>query len=103
MGAVAKPPHFCLVSEFCEMGNLVRLLRGKDAVDPSVLTPQLMARIARDIAAGLLHLHSEGIIHRDIAARNIMVCSTITLLFHAITLILLCKDGRKLFCVCGVS
>lgn len=30
-------------------------------------------RMARDTASGLLHLHKEHIVHRDIAARNVLV------------------------------
>jgi serine/threonine protein kinase len=33
----------------------------------------VFVRIARDAAAGLLHLHREKVIHRDVAARNILV------------------------------
>ena len=32
-----------------------------------------MKQIAVDAAAGIVHLHKQGIIHRDIAARNIFL------------------------------
>jgi len=34
-----------------------------------------LIKMARDIATGILHLHKEGVIHRDIAARNVLVGS----------------------------
>ena len=33
----------------------------------------VIVQIAVDAAAGILHLHKQGIIHRDIAARNIFL------------------------------
>ena len=32
------------------------------------ITPEIALKLVRNIAAGMLHLHSEGIIHRDLAA-----------------------------------
>ena len=29
--------------------------------------------MARGAAAGIMHLHEEGLVHRDIAARNLLV------------------------------
>jgi len=61
---------FCIVSEFCTKGSLEQLLRGKNR---TVLPLRTLVRMARDAAAGILHLHCESVIHRDIAARNVMV------------------------------
>jgi serine/threonine protein kinase len=33
----------------------------------------VIVRILRDAASGILHIHLEGLLHRDIAARNILV------------------------------
>ena len=35
--------------------------------------------MAKEASCGLLHLHSEGIIHRDIATRNMLVSSDLTI------------------------
>src|SRR3989338_8182195 len=43
------------------------------------MTPSsLLLRMLRDAAAGILHLHEEGVIHRDIAARNFLLASDFT-------------------------
>ncbi|ELR14267.1 protein kinase domain containing protein [Acanthamoeba castellanii str. Neff] len=71
IGACSQAPNFCMVSEFCDQGSLESVLRGKNAVADIPL--KTIVRIIRDAAAGIYHLHCEGVIHRDIAARNIMI------------------------------
>ncbi|KAL6071653.1 non-specific protein-tyrosine kinase [Balamuthia mandrillaris] len=59
----------CIVTEFMQMGNLLSYLRTHaDDIEPSQ-----MIQWAIDIAAGLRHLHKEGITHRDLAARNLLL------------------------------
>ncbi|KAL6071656.1 Serine/threonine-protein kinase svkA [Balamuthia mandrillaris] len=59
----------CIVTEFMQMGNLLSYLREHpDSIDSSQ-----MIQWAIDIAAGLRHLHQEGITHRDLAARNLLL------------------------------
>eukprot|EP01087_Luapelamoeba_hula_P007298 TRINITY_DN1783_c0_g1_i1.p1 TRINITY_DN1783_c0_g1~~TRINITY_DN1783_c0_g1_i1.p1 ORF type:complete len:963 (-),score=170.19 TRINITY_DN1783_c0_g1_i1:25-2913(-) len=70
VGVSCSEGQLCIVSEYCQYGSLQSLLRGAKAVD---LPPKTIASIARDAAAGILHLHCEGVIHRDIAARNVMI------------------------------
>jgi len=65
----------CIVTEFCEGGSLASKLMGESAVDMDEPT---LTKIARGIAAGMLHLSSEGIVHRDLAARNILLTSSHT-------------------------
>lgn len=69
VGACLGP--FCLVSAFCANGSLEDLLQ-KDH-DLRLLSNRTLVRMAMDIGAGILHLHREGVIHRDIAARNVLV------------------------------
>jgi hypothetical protein len=59
-----------LVMEHCQMGSLQRL-RKKDKL--AVLSDQY--RIMLSVARALAHLHSFKIVHRDVAARNILVRS----------------------------
>lgn len=73
VGAITRPSeHFngvALVTEYCSRGSLFELLvKGRARVPPA-----LLVRMARDAAAGIRHLHRERIIHRDIAARNVLV------------------------------
>eukprot|EP01114_Cavostelium_apophysatum_P013188 TRINITY_DN3132_c0_g1_i5.p1 TRINITY_DN3132_c0_g1~~TRINITY_DN3132_c0_g1_i5.p1 ORF type:complete len:1448 (-),score=345.98 TRINITY_DN3132_c0_g1_i5:8-4351(-) len=57
-----------IVTEFCANGSLYDLLHGEKK-----LSEETIFGFVRGIAAGMLHLHSEGIIHRDLACRNILL------------------------------
>ncbi|KAF8060546.1 RPL6 [Scenedesmus sp. PABB004] len=65
-----------LVMELCDQGTLrdaldrKLLLRGSGA---AMLQPALVLSLAHDVAAALLHLHSEGVVHGDLKAGNVML------------------------------
>jgi serine/threonine protein kinase len=59
------------VVEFCANGALIDALYG-DA-PPRAWTVEQQLRVARDAACGIAHLHRLGIVHRDIAARNVLL------------------------------
>jgi len=67
--------------EYVDGYNLYKLIHGQ--VDAK-LTWGLVRQIALEIAAGIEHLHSKKIIHRDIKSLNILVCW----LCHFVALIL---------------
>eukprot|EP01119_Soliformovum_irregulare_P025030 TRINITY_DN9140_c1_g1_i1.p1 TRINITY_DN9140_c1_g1~~TRINITY_DN9140_c1_g1_i1.p1 ORF type:complete len:808 (-),score=157.86 TRINITY_DN9140_c1_g1_i1:51-2474(-) len=57
----------CIVTEFLENGSL-------DSLWKRMETPwKMKLQMIRDIAAGMLHLSLEKIIHKDLAARNILI------------------------------
>jgi hypothetical protein len=58
------------VVEFCAQGALVDALYGEKARD---LSPDELLQIAYDAACGVMHLHANKIVHRDIAARNVLL------------------------------
>lgn len=66
-GAVMTPPNFCLVSEFLPNGSLEDILIKRP---PRPFSDRELVRMAMEAAAGVLHLHRENIIHRDIACRK---------------------------------
>jgi serine/threonine protein kinase len=66
---VCKEPQFAIVLEYMEHGSLEKLVFNHEIK----LEYDLLVGIARDVAAGIYHLHSEKIIHRDIACRNILL------------------------------
>jgi hypothetical protein len=58
------------VVEFCAQGSLVDALYGEKARE---LSPDDLLQIAYDAACGVMHLHECKIVHRDIAARNVLL------------------------------
>jgi len=69
LGVCATPGQpLCIATEYLPGGAVDRLLySGRD------LSFSLRMQWAMDAATGVLHLHAERIIHRDIAARNLLV------------------------------
>jgi len=67
-GICTKFPHYCIITEFMERG-CVRdaLMKHKDIPWKTIVS------MAVDAAAGILHLHCERIVHRDLALRNLLV------------------------------
>ncbi|KAL6049657.1 kinase 6 [Balamuthia mandrillaris] len=59
----------CIVTEFIEGGALDHFLR----VNSFRLEVRNLVEMAKQVAAGMDHLHSHHIIHRDLAARNLLV------------------------------
>ena len=69
---ICKVP-FSIVLAFAEHGSLdVALYTGKESQRRDFSDEQLL-RFSREILLGLLHLHRERVIHRDIAARNVLL------------------------------
>jgi len=58
----------CIVTEFLENGSLDKYL--ESSVD---ITLEQSITWFREIAAGMYHLHTEKIVHKDLAARNILL------------------------------
>ncbi|KAI8470186.1 MAG: hypothetical protein J3K34DRAFT_521543 [Monoraphidium minutum] len=63
-----------LVMEYCNEGSL------RDALDcgllftpGSFLPPPSVLALAHDVASAMLHLHSEGIVHGDLKAHNVLL------------------------------
>eukprot|EP01119_Soliformovum_irregulare_P018057 TRINITY_DN5472_c0_g1_i2.p1 TRINITY_DN5472_c0_g1~~TRINITY_DN5472_c0_g1_i2.p1 ORF type:complete len:1076 (+),score=303.21 TRINITY_DN5472_c0_g1_i2:3249-6476(+) len=65
--APEKP--ICIITEYLSEGSLSELISaGKINIDA-----KLALNIAKDVAAGMAHLHEEKILHCDLAARNLLV------------------------------
>eukprot|EP01117_Protostelium_nocturnum_P000457 TRINITY_DN1052_c0_g1_i1.p1 TRINITY_DN1052_c0_g1~~TRINITY_DN1052_c0_g1_i1.p1 ORF type:complete len:1229 (+),score=344.14 TRINITY_DN1052_c0_g1_i1:112-3798(+) len=66
--AVTFPPEpLSMITELCEGGSLYQYLR-ENQVDL-----EQKKKFISGIALGMLHLHSEKIVHRDLAVRNILL------------------------------
>ncbi|XP_054615510.1 serine/threonine-protein kinase LMTK1 isoform X2 [Dunckerocampus dactyliophorus] len=66
---------YLLVMEFCPLGDLKSYLRGCRVTDSEPPDPLILQRMACDIASGLLHLHKNNFIHSDLALRNCLLTS----------------------------
>ncbi|ETO06916.1 hypothetical protein RFI_30477 [Reticulomyxa filosa] len=63
---------FCLVMEYMEGGSVQEYLR-HDKPQSIQISPLQRIMIARQAALGINHLHKHNIVHRDIAARNLLM------------------------------
>lgn len=70
IGVVTLSNKICLVTELCALGSLDRLHTKFDLAQKD-----RFLRVAGDVAAGLAHLHTIPIVHRDIACRNLLMKS----------------------------
>jgi len=69
LGVCTDSKHpLCIVTEFMKSGSLWQRLQKSDPISDT-----LKLKWIQGIACGMLHLHSEGIIHRDLACRNVLL------------------------------
>ncbi|ELP90212.1 protein kinase, putative, partial [Entamoeba invadens IP1] len=71
-GAVFMTNKICLVTEFAEYGSLQDLMKHKQS---SEVDMQTRLKMMLDSANGIVYLHINGILHRDIKPDNFLVFS----------------------------
>jgi len=65
---ICTSPVLCIVTEFMERGSLADYLKSDSELDW-----ELKTRVITDVASGMAHLASIGIVHKDLAARNVLL------------------------------
>ncbi|KAM8845174.1 serine/threonine-protein kinase LMTK1-like isoform 2-T2 [Spinachia spinachia] len=66
---------YLLVMEFCPMGDLKSYMRSCQVADSEMPDALILQRMACDIASGLVQLHKYNFIHSDLALRNCLLTS----------------------------
>lgn len=72
VGFTAEAPY-CIVTEFMPHGSLDKYIRKRHSNDVCPFSGSQLTSIAIGIAHGMMHLHKQGIIHRDLKAANIVL------------------------------
>ncbi|GIL90461.1 hypothetical protein Vretifemale_18112, partial [Volvox reticuliferus] len=68
-----------IVMELCDGGSLATAVaRGEFHSSTGVLNTLGVLSILRDISRGMAYLHSRGIVHGDLKAENVMLCTRAT-------------------------
>ena len=74
VGVVTKGDPILVLIEYMEHGALQSYIKAH----AGALTEQQRLGFAVDLASGLAYLHARGFIHRDVAARNVLLSSSLT-------------------------
>ncbi|KAJ8283147.1 hypothetical protein COCON_G00019970 [Conger conger] len=74
----AETTPYLLIMEFCPLGDLKGYLRSCRAADSMTPDPLILQRMACEISSGLLQMHKHNFIHSDLALRNCLLTSDLT-------------------------
>lgn len=73
-GVCMQHPCYCIVMEYCPYGQLYDLLKNGRQIAPSTAISW-----SKQIASGMMYLHSHKIIHRDLKSPNVLLTFNDTL------------------------
>lgn len=90
IGAVSTQDKFYMIIEFAQNGSLLDYLKNHE------VSYEQRIQFARDAAARVVHLHAEGIIHGDIAARNFLVSKELTVVVADFGMSRVVEEGNEI-------
>eukprot|EP00050_Salpingoeca_kvevrii_P014906 m.41498 g.41498 ORF g.41498 m.41498 type:complete len:1538 (+) comp6047_c0_seq1:3-4616(+) len=76
VGVVTRGMPWMLILQYCENGALDEFLRKQTKVASTRLVNRI--NMARDVAAGMKYIASLGLVHCDLAARNVLLAADFT-------------------------
>jgi PAS domain S-box-containing protein len=71
LGVCWEKDHYAIITEYLAGGSLDKFLQKNQYSEKELI------EILLDVAMGVAHLHTENILHRDIAARNVLLTGEI--------------------------
>ncbi|XP_046402298.1 uncharacterized protein LOC124168207 [Ischnura elegans] len=77
-GRCLETDPFLIILEACPTGDLKTFLLQNLATSEALSMQGVILRMACNVAAGLQHMHERGFVHTDLAARNCLVASDLT-------------------------
>ncbi|CAG9577140.1 putative protein kinase [Leishmania major strain Friedlin] len=80
--------HLWIITEYCTGGDMSTILRSNIN-----LTTQAVQAFGRDVAMGLMYIHSKGVVYNDLQTRNLLMDSAAMLRFHDFSLACLFQDA----------
>lgn len=75
LGVVFDEGVQSMVSEFCAQGALYEHLAG--CSEPRLSWAE-KRRVACEVAAGMMYLHTQGVVHRDLKSQNVLLTEALT-------------------------